>query len=73
MSADFQFNRRQILGLGASAVGIAVLPSAGWPAPLGGQDPQTIFRTAFAPGDPLPGMDGLMVAPLARHWPSCLL
>lgn len=47
--------RREVLGLGASAVGMALLPSFGRGAP-----PQnTLFHTRFAPGDTIPELDGL--------------
>lgn len=58
--------RREVLGLGASAVGMALLPSFARSAPANRILPRTIlFHTRFAPGDPLPELQGLEVVALA--------
>lgn len=55
-------DRRQVLGLGTSAIGMALLPPFARSAP----PPQalakeTVFHTLFAPGDPLPVLKTLTV------------
>ncbi|MBT7297977.1 MAG: DUF3604 domain-containing protein [Victivallales bacterium] len=57
-------SRRQALGLGSSAVGMAFLPSLGMAqATRQASKKAVVFETRFAPGDPRPVMNGLTVVP----------
>jgi hypothetical protein len=61
-----RLTRRQALGLGTSAIGMAVLPTFGQNVvPLKQGGPEVVFHTRFAPGDPLPGLERLTVVELA--------
>ncbi|MBT7297914.1 MAG: hypothetical protein HN849_00285, partial [Victivallales bacterium] len=57
-------SRRQALGLGSSAVGMAFLPSLGMAqATRQASKKSVVFETRFSPGDPLPVMNDLTVVP----------
>jgi hypothetical protein len=73
--SSLQISRRQMLGLGSSAIGMALLPGTSMGQVTRQASATTVvFATRFAEGDPLPVMNGLTVVPMDKaHGGRCAL